>query len=308
MDGWNKIFGWETMWKEACWFRWRILIARDELQQHQQQSPAQAARQARHLLEENQDRIGKIFGSRVWDGKNMLLAMFDERVRALCPHTQVVQREAYRPVQDERGAAFGLTLECTRAAKIVRLFSTMGVEPRHYEILCDMQEEDVQDLMKKSPKDSAFCRFVANFVAEPGIKDAVTFRQELSAPLYTEIMPDFWKCAKQEDEGGSFGELFYETLLSTYPELLDYFAKADMDSLGLHIMLAIDLVANYPSMAGQPESTFRKVTDHLAELHQELGVPTDAYPKIGMTGNTRTLCRKIRNIEQQGSALYCRRH
>lgn len=28
MDGWNKILGWETLWKEALWFRWRILVAR----------------------------------------------------------------------------------------------------------------------------------------------------------------------------------------------------------------------------------------------------------------------------------------
>jgi len=31
MDGWNTILGWETIWKEAMWFRWRILVARKDL-------------------------------------------------------------------------------------------------------------------------------------------------------------------------------------------------------------------------------------------------------------------------------------
>lgn len=118
MDGWNKILGWETMWKEACWFRWRILVAREELRNPTKDrdqyadsdtprlSLAEAARQARLQLEANEDPIGKFLGTRKWDGKNMLLSLFDEQIRSLCPHTQTVQREAYRKVTGDRGAAF----------------------------------------------------------------------------------------------------------------------------------------------------------------------------------------------------------
>lgn len=55
-----------------------------------------------------------------------------------------------------------------------------------------------------------------------------------------------------------------------------------MDSLAGHIVLALDLMIHYPSMAGEADSTFRSVVDHLGEMHRELGIPTEAYPQIGM--------------------------
>jgi hypothetical protein len=260
MDGWNKILGWETMWKEALWFRWRILVAREELQKPSNDDSAvmgkaEAAIKARHLVEKNNDPIAICFGDRTHDGKNLLLALFDEQVRSLCPHKQTVQREAYRNVSDDRGAALGLSLECTTSKEIFRLFSTLGIQPSHYLSLCEAflytmgshspyaQDNDVEDL-KKAPNKSAYARFVAQLVAKPGIKDTLSVREKFAAPLYSIILPKFWKFVKIEGQG-RVGELFYSNLLSTYPELLNYFARADMDSLAGHIILAVDLMVKY---------------------------------------------------------------
>jgi hypothetical protein len=81
---------------------------------------AEAAIKARHLVEKNNHPIVICFGDRTHDG-NLLLALFDEQVRSLCPHKQAVQREAYRNVSDDRGAALGLSLECTTCKEISRL-------------------------------------------------------------------------------------------------------------------------------------------------------------------------------------------
>jgi hemoglobin-like flavoprotein len=297
MDGWNKILGWETMWKEACWFRWRILAAREELLRKPAKdgspamSRAEAARRARHLVEENKDPIARVFGTRAHDGKNLIFALFDEQVRSLCPHKQTVQREAYRPVSDDRGAAFGLTLECNTSKEIFRLFSTLGVHPNHYLTLCEAflfameshspyaKEDDEEDLEMARDK-SAYARFVAQHVAKPGIKDTMAVRETFATPLYVISLPGFWNWVKSEND--SFGESFYTNLLDSFPILLDYFARADMDTLAGHIVLAFDLMVKYPTMAGESSSSFRKTCDHLGEMHRELGIPTDAYPMIGM--------------------------
>ncbi|KAL7565512.1 hypothetical protein ACA910_012247 [Epithemia clementina (nom. ined.)] len=300
------------MWKEACWFRWRILVARAAAAKidprhggikdggggetkttdapYPRMTKEMAAKIARKLVEENQDPIAHCFGTRLWDGQNMLLALFDEQVRSLCPHLQTVQREAYRNVTDDRGAAFGLTLEYTTAKEFFRLFAVMGLQPKHYVMLCEAfiwtmethnpyaKEDDLEEF-EKPPKESVFGRFVAQHVAKPGIKSLVDTRLELATPLYCQLLPEVWALAK---DGGSLsvGESFYSCLLSEFPELLDYFARADMDSLAHHIILALDLMVKYPSMVGNPDSSFRTVTKHLGEVHRELGIETDAYPKI----------------------------
>jgi hemoglobin-like flavoprotein len=80
-----------------------------------------------------------------------------------------------------------------------------------------------------------------------------------------------------------FGEKFYTNLLTDYPELLDYFARADMDTLSSHIALAVDLMLlRYSEVVAEVDSVFRKTVDHLADLHRRLDIPTDAYPSIGL--------------------------
>jgi hypothetical protein len=260
MDGWNKILGRDTTWKEALWFRWRILVAREKLQKPSNDDSAvvgkaEAAVKARHLVEKKEDPIAICFGARTHDGKNLLLALFDEQIRSLCPHKQTVQREAYRNVSDDRGAALCLSLECTTSKEIFRLFSTLSIQPSHYLMLCEAflytmgshspyaQDDDVEDL-EKALNQSAYARFVAQLVAKPGIKDTLSVREEFATPIFSIILPKFWNFVKIERQD-KFGDKFYSNLLSTFPELLDYFARADMHSLAVHILQAIDLMVKY---------------------------------------------------------------
>jgi hemoglobin-like flavoprotein len=39
----------------------------------------------------------------------------------------------------------------------------------------------------------------------------------------------------------------------------------------------------YPEIVGVSNSSFRKAMKHLGDTHRELGVPTDAYPMVGMS-------------------------
>ena len=281
MDGWNKILGWETIWKEACWFRWRILVACEELSA---MNKAESARKARQLVEENQDPIAKCFGPRTHDGKNLISALFDEQVRSLCPHKQTVQRETYRNATDDRGAAFGLTLECNTAMEIFRLFSTLGIRPSHYVTLCEAflfsmnthspyaKEDDKEDL-GKAPCHSSYARFVAQLVAKPGVQDTVAVRGMFATPLYVKVLPEFWNWVKIKHK--SFGEEYYTNLLSKFPVLLNYFARSDMDSLTGHIASAVDMMTTYPTMVGESNSSFREDVAHLGEVHRALGMPTE---------------------------------
>lgn len=144
----------------------------------------------------NNDPLAKCFGERCFDAKNLLLALFDTQIRSLCPHHEVVQRESYRPVGEENGAAFGVTLECNSSKDILRLFSSLGVTPAQYATLCEaflwtmeshnpyIGEEDAEDL-EKSLKASAYARFVAEYVARAGIKDGSILREEYTKPIYT---------------------------------------------------------------------------------------------------------------------------
>ena len=56
-----------------------------------------------------------------------------------------------------------------------------------------------------------------------------------------------------------------------------------MDTLAHHISLAIDLLMRYSELVGDVDSVFRHTTNHLAELHRRLGIPTDAYGSVGMS-------------------------
>lgn len=313
MDGWNKILAFQTSWREACFMRWRILAARDEAREVLTRKyskknlrsslakgalipgpaaqAAEVALVARRSVESNDDPIAACLGSRLSDGREILLGLFDDAVRSMCPHSQTVARESYRPASDGRGRSFGMVLECRTKAELIRLLSACGVRPRHVVRLCEAfvwsmrthnpyaGQDDLEDAEKK-PSESVYGRFVADHVGRPAIKDGESLRSAFDTELYAKHLPRFWTKVK-EVQRGTFGEKFYQRLLTDNPELLNYFARADMDHLASHISLAIDLMIKYPQSVGEAKGTFRTTVDHLGERHRELGIPTEAYPAIG---------------------------
>mmetsp|Transcript_21397 Transcript_21397/g.62513 ORF Transcript_21397/g.62513 Transcript_21397/m.62513 type:complete len:1837 (-) Transcript_21397:3416-8926(-) len=257
---------------------------------------AELYREARRLVESNEDPLAVALGPRTCDGKNLMLSLFDGQIRSLCPHTQNVQREAYRPVADEGGAeAYGFgDLECRSPRDVMRLLSRCGVRPAQALTLCESflfsmkthvpyaLEDDAEDL--SLPNDSgAFSRFVASQVARPLIEDMISSRRQfLGDELYSRHVPRFWEDVKSRMKG-AFGEQFYTNLLTKYPELLDYFNGTDMDKQSEHIVLAVDLIVEFPKSVGEGGGSFRHFTDHLGDIHSRLGIPTSAYPKVGQT-------------------------
>ena len=115
MEGWNKILAFQTSFGEAFVMRWRVLAAREEIDLEVERrhfkdgtssvgelSPDNESRNliAVDQLERGTDPLSKVLGARIMHLRLLLLGMVDCAVRSLCPHTQLVQREAYRSLND----------------------------------------------------------------------------------------------------------------------------------------------------------------------------------------------------------------
>eukprot|EP00985_Skeletonema_marinoi_P023839 scaffold16101_cov203-Skeletonema_marinoi.AAC.3 len=251
---------------------------------------------AEKMVDKNQDPIAICLGSRLSSGKDTMLSLFDQTIRDLCPHTQTVQREAYRPTLEDGGAGLGFSLECNTVEEIFRMLSRCGLRPKHVgTALCEAflwsleshtpyALDDEKEDLEQRPDQGAFSRFVADKVARMAIKDMINIREDFATPMFTFHLPTFWRQVKAHPKmKNRFGEKFYTNLLTDYPELLDYFARADMDTLSSHIALAIDLMLlRYSEVVAEVDSVFRKTVDHLADMHRRLDIPTDAYPSIGL--------------------------
>ena len=88
------------MWKESCFARWRILLARDAINRQYIEKRGRTVtfrrlvKQAEQMVENNQDPVAECLGSRLSAGKDYILALFDQAIRNMCPHAQIVQRDA----------------------------------------------------------------------------------------------------------------------------------------------------------------------------------------------------------------------
>ena len=92
------------------------------------------------LLETNQDPLGIAMGARTADAEELIVGLLDGAIRAMCPHTQRVAREAYRPVQDDvhldRSRTASLHLECETVSDYLKLFARCGVQPEAWTLFC----------------------------------------------------------------------------------------------------------------------------------------------------------------------------
>jgi hemoglobin-like flavoprotein len=253
-------------------------------------------------VEQGTDPIAKALGARLVHGRPLLIAMLDSCVRTLCPHTQTVQREAYRPFGDVlKGASSGfwgmkrLTVDKGTPEEYFRIFARCGILPSHWVTFCKAflwsckthspyaEESDLEDL-ERSPMESVNAAFVSSVVAKPAILSIKALADGFQTPVYQVCLPRWWNRISQGGDKtalSDIGETFYRQLLSNHPELLDFFKSVDMDSLATHFAHSIGLVVQEVRMIGKSPSPFRKVVDHLSENHRRNGIPTLAFPIFG---------------------------
>eukprot|EP00931_Biecheleriopsis_adriatica_P101983 TRINITY_DN77025_c0_g1_i1.p1 TRINITY_DN77025_c0_g1~~TRINITY_DN77025_c0_g1_i1.p1 ORF type:complete len:1413 (+),score=223.84 TRINITY_DN77025_c0_g1_i1:44-4282(+) len=209
-----------------------------------------------------------------------IFQMIDKSVRALDKRTEVHHRESYTA---------GFPACVTRdfgddPADIMSHYTLMGVRPKHWALLKEAflfamrthnpylyKDHDGADL--DQGEDGAIARFFHIHV----VQKAHGVLQKLIDTLESPDAVMVQRQAVAIKPMLEVGEDFYRRLLTKYPELCDYFARADMDNLAQHLQQTLAVVG----IAGVGIRDVMAVLSKLAAVHREAMVPTDAYPKVG---------------------------
>jgi nitric oxide synthase oxygenase domain/subunit/sulfite reductase alpha subunit-like flavoprotein/hemoglobin-like flavoprotein len=288
MQGWNKVLAFKTAFSESLWIYWRILVATD--------TTLDTAKQAVQCVERNEDPLAQCMLDRGTEAEDLLMGLIDGAIRTLCPMHQIVQRESYRPIQEDlhlqRSKDDILMLECETVDDYLKLFARCGVEPNHWVLFCEAfiwclqthtpyaKDDDKEDIERGL--DGAMARAIAQLVALPAIKAYKEMTDIAENPLYKEAVPRLWARLTPDDRL-DFGERFYRKLLTDHPILLDYFSKTDMDSLAVHFVGSLDLVVTAATELASTNGEFRQTLRTLGNLHRMMGVPTYAFALVGAT-------------------------
>lgn len=288
MQGWNKVLAFRTAFSEALLIYWRILCCNEDDALEDQASSASLF----GSVEKNEDPIYRCLKDRMPDAEELLMGLVDGAIRSLCPHRQTVQREAYRPIMDEtliQRSRNEFSLECQTLDDHLSLFARLGVPPNCWVLFIQAflwtmkthtpyAQDDDHESLDLGHFQSAFARSIALTVSIPAVmayRDLVTLHK---APVVKQIQTIWGRLS--EDGMVDFGEAFYRNLLSDYPELLDFFAKTDMDSLAVHLSQTLDLVVKNVHLLGSTGS-FRVSLDALGQLHRKMNIPTYSYALVG---------------------------
>jgi nitric oxide synthase oxygenase domain/subunit/hemoglobin-like flavoprotein len=282
MQGWNKVLAFKTAFSEALWIHWRLLVASD------------VSNTPMGMVERNEDPLAVCMMERIPETEELIMGLVDGALRSLCPKAQTVQREAYRPVQDDahiqRLRGEELTLECECVQDYLKLFSRCGVLPGYWVHFCSAftwalkthtpyaKDDDHEEF--DCGVDSAYARGIAQTVAKPAVMAYKELKSIAEQDLYRVGVKRVWDRLSKDDRI-LFGQEFYRTLLISHPNLLDYFSRTDMDSLAIHFIASIDLLVHSVAQLGKSTGPFRHVLNHLGAIHKKMGVPTYSYPLVG---------------------------
>jgi nitric oxide synthase oxygenase domain/subunit/hemoglobin-like flavoprotein len=297
MQGWNKALAFSSAFSEALLVYWRIICCAEVTQNDEScgnrvySYPVDPMT----LVENNEDPIYFCLRDRMEDAETLLMGLLDGAIRSLCPAHQVVQREAYRPMQDNaliERANGELSLECQTLEDHLGLFARLGIKPEywcrfiiavHWTMTTHApyaQDDDLENL-EQGAVQSALGRVVALYVAIPAIQTHKELATLYQTPAVHQ-MQDVWNRFSEVGRA-DFGEIFYRRLLNGHPQLLDFFAKTDMDSLALHLSMALDMVIKNVHAMGAMNTIFRSALEQLAEVHRRMNVPTYSYALVGAT-------------------------
>lgn len=297
MQGWNKALAFSTAFSEALIIYWRTIccaeVARSE--ENGGSRVYSYPEDPMTLVESNKDPIYCCLRDRMEDAETLMMGLLDGAIRSLCPAHQKVQREAYRPMKDDaviERADGEFSLECQTLEDHLGLFARLGVKPEywvrfviavHWTMSTHApyaQDDDLENL-ELGAAQSALGRVVALNVAIPAIK----MHKELATLYLTPAVVQVQTIWNRFSEVGraDFGEIFYRKLLTEHPQLLDFFSKTDMDSLALHLSMALDMVVKNVHAMGAMNTIFRSALEQLAEVHRRMNVPTYSYALVGAT-------------------------
>ena len=235
MEAWNKALAFRTMFSEALIMRWRLLVAlrkeRSEdschpfismrvvdpetLEWKHKEAPnngipsKQISSTSLDSLERGCDPLAKCFCSRINDLSLIMTCVIDAAVRALCPHNQTVQREAYRPMMgskdsDPRVSSIYLNVDsCETLVDYCELIAQYGIDNMYWIDFSEaflwsfrthapyLEEHDIENLnLPKS--DSSLAKFVSGMVVLPMMEAGLKLRSSMKSSGYKNGLVPFW--------------------------------------------------------------------------------------------------------------------
>lgn len=241
MQGWNKVLAFREAFSEGLVLKWRHLVQLGTYSKKSKKSWVAIGQ-----VERNEDVLTICMGARMQDLEDLVIGLLDGVFRSFCPKEQHVLREAYRPIHHDNHMSRkdgDMKLECEDVDDYIRLFARCGVEPRYWILFCEAflwcmrthvpyaKDDDVEDLEKG--RDGAYSKAVRN-VAVNAIDGYAAMRSQLEKDVFSIGVTRFWARQWDNQTRLSFGEQFYKSLIVHNPQLMDYFAKTDMDSLAVH--------------------------------------------------------------------------
>ena len=283
MESWNKSLAFRSMFSEAIIGRWRMLAAISDLESEALNStatnieftPRQStilkrsslllarhtesvdhdlsdAQRALYLVEKNSDPLAHCFGLKLRDLEALIIGTLDMAVRELCPHNQVVLREAYRPLKGSSdpdrdiSKAFLHKDECNNLEDYCIMLARYGLKPQYWLDFCEAfiwaikthnpyanQEQEIDDFAKPN-NESGHGRFVAGMVAIPMIEAAMRGEKYLSQEIFTDLRRVYQSF--QDDFGVEAFKNGFSNLFQKRPDLADYFGENEVNYIVVELL------------------------------------------------------------------------
>ena len=247
-DGWNKFLAYQDLLIELFFER---------------------------LLHEEPDLCNS-FGDAIDLVPGYFAGLFDGSVRQLMPHTERVLRESYRGVYPTPPDG------PQPVSHYAGLLADLGMRPHHWitarrvwtwtlSHTPHLEEYDRDNL--NTGTQSAMYRFFTLHIMPPATAAINAYDEALT--------PDLIRAMRRTGDqlvadALAAGVDFYRILFQTYPEIVPYFGRADVDRLATHLMQTVGFLIRSLDSGQAVSQELRE----LARIHATLNVPPDAYAKI----------------------------
>ena len=271
MEGWNKALAFRSMFSEAIIGRWRMIAAMSELRKVEDVSDTSPknifsairgslvsgessanSRQALYAVEKNTDPLARCLGLRIRNLESLVVGMIDMAVRELCPHAQVVLREAYTAAEGsadedvEISEPFIHEDECKSLDEYCLMFARYGMKPQYWVDFCEAfvwtmkthnpyanQEQDIDDFDKPNNK-SALGNFISGMIAVPVIEASLHYDNYLQQSIFSQLQTVysyFQEDLAKESLNHDFSKIFKQR-----PDLADHFSQNGVQKIYVELL------------------------------------------------------------------------
>lgn len=216
------------------------------------------------------------FGEAVELAPRYFAELFDGTIRRLNPHTERTLRESYNGIYPS------LTEGPKKADNYITLLTDLGMRPKHWitarriwvwvlSQVPHLEEYDRENF--NLGVQSAPYRFFSIYILPP----ALGAIEEYDKALPPDMIRQMRRCGEiMAANAQATGIDFYRILFQTYPEVLPYFGRTDVNTLARHLMQAVDFLVR---SLGDGLDVIHELRE-LGRIHSHFEVPPEAYPKV----------------------------